>query len=252
LEFKFVKNVSLIHHLQVFFYNLIKNNRIDKLEKMYIINFYEGFKFKINISNKDKINTFNILLKLSKILNTKLKNLYIMYDLETTGLIDDEKNIYPEIIDRYFYEINLNCVIDEGLVKTTNKLPEIIIKLTNINDDMLDKEGIKQEDFYSNFIELNSNFEEPTYLAHNGNHFDHKIMCHYELLSYDKVKFLDTRQIIINFTKNYEKEVKGKLTEMYKVIMDKEPVVAHRAEADVKLVIDILNKLDIKTKMKLF
>jgi superfamily I DNA/RNA helicase/DNA polymerase III epsilon subunit-like protein len=251
LEFKFVKNVSLIHHLQVFFYNLIKNNRIDKLENMYIINFYEGFKFKINISNKDKINTFDILLKLSKILNTKIRNLVIMYDLETTGLIDEEKNLYPEIIDRYFYEINLNCVIDEGLVKTTNKLPEIIIKLTNINDEMLNKEGIKQEDFFSKFIELNNNFEEPTYMAHNGNHFDHKIMCYYKLLSYDKVKFLDTRQIIINFTKNHDKEVKGKLTEMYKVIMNKEPIVAHRAEADVKLVIDILNKLDIKNKMKL-
>lgn len=251
LEFKFVKNVSLIHHLQVFFYNLIKNNSIDKFEKMYIINFYEGYRFKINIINKEKINTFDILLKLSKILNTKIKNLVIMYDLETTGLIDEEKDIYPEIIDRYFYEINLNCVIDKGFVKSTNKLPEVIVKLTNITDDILKNEGIKQDDFYNNFIELNTNFEDPTYLAHNGNHFDHKIMCYYKLLSYDKVKFLDTRQIIINFTKNHNKEAKGKLTEMYKVIMGKEPLIAHRAEADVKLVIDILNKLDIKNKMKL-
>ena len=251
LEFKFVKNVSLVHHFQVFFYNLIKNNRIDKLENMYIINFYEGIKYKINIPNKDKINTFDLLLKLSKMLNTKLTNLIIMYDLETTGLIDEEKDIYPEIIDRYFYEINLNCVIDEGLVKATNKLPEIIIKLTNITDELLEKEGDYQEDFFSDFIELNSNFEEPTYMAHNGNHFDHKIMCHYELLYYDKVKFLDSRQIIMNFTKNYEKEVKGKLTDMYKVIMNKDPENAHRAKADVILVMDILNKLDIKNKMKL-
>ncbi len=251
IELKFVKNVSLIHHLQVFFYNLIKNNIINNFENMYVINFYEGIKFKINITNKEKFNIFDLLLKLSKILNTKIRNLVIMYDLETTGLIEEDNNKYPEIIDRYFYDINLKCVIDEGLVQSTNKLPDIITKLTNITDDMLKKDGIGQKDFFDKFIELNDNFEEPTYLAHNGNHFDHKIMCHYGLLNYDKVKFLDTRQIIINFTRNYNKEVKGKLTEMYKTIMDKEPLIAHRAEADVKLVVDILNKLDIKNKMKL-
>jgi DNA polymerase III epsilon subunit-like protein len=246
LEFKFIKNVGLTHYLQVFLYNFIKNNTIDKLEKMTIINFLEGKKYTIKINNK--IDSFQLLSKLAKILNTKIRNLVILYDLETTGLIND--NNYPEIIDRYFYEINLNSIIDSGLVKPNKKLPEEISKLTNITDIML-QDAISQQEFFNTFKDINSNFYYPTYIAHNGMHFDHKIMVHYELLEYSKVKFLDSRQIIINFTKNHEQAAKGKLSEMYKTLMGKEEVNAHRAGADVHMVLDIFNKLNIKKSMKL-
>ncbi len=246
LEFKFIKSVGLTHYLQVFLYNFIKNNTIDKLEKMTIINFLEGKKYTIKVNNKN--DSFQLLLKLAKILNTKIRNLVILYDLETTGLIND--NDYPEIIDRYFYEINLNCIIDSGLVKPNKKLPEEVSKLTNITDIML-KDAMSQQEFFNTFKDINSNFYYPTYIAHNGMNFDHKIMVHYELLDYSKVKFLDSRQIIINFTKNQEKEAKGKLSEMYKTIVGKEEVNAHRAGADVHMVLDIFNKLNIKKSMKL-
>jgi hypothetical protein len=45
IELKFVKNVGLIHYMQVFLYNFIKNNSIDMLEKMTIINLLEGKKY---------------------------------------------------------------------------------------------------------------------------------------------------------------------------------------------------------------
>ncbi len=245
LEFKFVKSVGLTHYLQVFLYNFIKNNSIDKLENMSIINFLEGKKYSIKINNK--INSFELLLKLANILNSKIKNLVIVYDLETTGLITEN---YPEIIDRYFYEINLNAIIDSGLVKPIKPIPEEVSKLTNITDEML-KDAIEQKEFYNKFIELNKYLLYPTYIAHNGNHFDHKIMVHYNLLEYSKVKFLDSRQIILNFAKNQEKEIKGKLTEMYKTVTGKDEVNAHRAGADVHMVIDIFDKLNIKKSMNL-
>ncbi len=245
IELKFVKNTSIVHFLQVFFYNIIKNNNIKNLETMTLINFYEGIKYTIKI--KKNIKYFDLLLKLSKILKTPIKNLVIMYDLETTGLIEDDK--YPEIIDRYFYELNFEECIDEGLVKCDIKLPSFITELTGITDGILEKEGDKKKHFFSNFIELNSYFEYPTYIAHNGNHFDHKILTYYELLNYNNVKFLDSRQIIINFTKNFNKEIKGKLTDMYKLILNKEPENAHRAKDDVIMVIEIFDKLNIKNKM---
>jgi hypothetical protein len=249
LEFKFVKTTSLIHQLQVFLYNFIKNQNIQNLENMCVINFYEGIKYNIKLKNTNKVDSFDLLLKLAKVLNTKIKNLVIMYDLETTGLINDDK--YPEIIDRYFYDIKLNSVIDQGLIKPHKKLSEEVSKLTNITHEMLEKEGDEFDLFKNKFIELNSYFDNPTYIAHNGNHFDHKIMNYYDLLDYSKVRFLDSRQIIINFTKNSKKEAKGKLSEMYETVLNKKPLIAHRAQADVSMVIEILNELNIIQKMKL-
>jgi hypothetical protein len=237
IEIKFTKNTSLIHYLQVFFYNFVKNHSIDKLENMSIINLLEGKKYTITI-NKN-IDSFTLLLKLAKNLKSKINNLVICYDLETTGLIEDD---YPEIIDRYFYEINLNSVIDSGLVIPEKKLSNEIIELTHINEEML-KQGIKHKEFIEKFKELNNYFEYPTYIAHNGHHFDHKIMCHYAL-DYNKVKFMDSRQLIINFTKE-----KGKLTELYNKITGKVPLIAHRAEADVKMMIEIIKKIDLNIKM---
>jgi hypothetical protein len=68
-------------------------------------------------------------------------------------------------------------------------------------------------------------------------------MCHYAL-DYNKVKFMDSRQLIINFTKE-----KGKLTELYNKITGKVPLIAHRAEADVKMMIEIIKKIDLNIKM---
>lgn len=245
IELKFTKSISLVHQLQVFFYNFIKNKRFDKLDNMYIINLLEGKKYKIELNTS--MSNFDLLLVLAKILNTKIKNLAIMYDLETTGLINEQDEKYPEIIDRSFYEMNLDCPIDEGLVKTKDKLPEFISKLTNITDDMLDKEGELYEEFYDKFTTLNNHFDCPLYLAHNGINFDHKIMTHYNLLDKSRVRFMDTRQIIMNF----DRTIKGKLTEMYKLVTGKECPNAHRARADVDMVVEIFNKLDIKNKMKI-
>jgi len=243
IELKFTKSIGLIHYLQVFFYNFIKNKRFDKLETMYIINLLEGKKY--NITLNSTLTSFDLLLMLAKILNTTIKNLVIMYDLETTGLINEDN--YPEIIDRSFYEMNLDCSIDEGLIKTKEKLPEFISNLTNITDEMLNKQGELYEIFFNKFTNLNNYFDTPIYLAHNGTNFDHKIMTHYNLLDKSRVKFLDTRQIIMNF----DKSIKGKLSEMYKQVTGKECLNAHRARADVDIVVEIFNKLDIKNKMKI-
>ena len=243
IEIKFVKNTSLIHQLQVFFYNFVKNNSIKNLENMCIINFFEGKKYSLSLKNKEKVDSFNLLLKLAKNLKSKLNNLVICYDLETTGLIEEEK--YPEIIDRHFYEINLDSVIDTGLVIPSNKISEEVINLTKITNEMIEKEGILHESFIEKFRELNMNFEYPIYIAHNGHHFDHKIMCYYNILDPNKVRFMDSRQLIINFTKE-----KGKLFELYNKITGKNNIIAHRAEADVQMMVEILKKLDINGKMK--
>ena len=244
-EFKFVKNISLVHCLQIFFYNLIKNPNIKKLENMEIINFYNGTKYQIKLNNS--INSFEILLKLAQIINSKINNLIIIYDLETTGLINNNNNqeIYPEIIDRCFYEPILDTIIDNGLVIPSKPISELIINLTNITNEMLES-GCPYKVFFNKFTNLNNYLNNPIYIAHNGINFDHKIMCYYNLLDYSKVRFLDSRQIIINFER-----LSGKLTEMYEKTFKKKPLIAHRAEADVMLVNDLFVYFDIFNKMAL-
>lgn len=236
IEIKYTKNTSIIHFLQIFIYNLLKNNNKNNFDKMTIINLYEGKKYILEYDNNIKI--LDILIKLSDILKTKIQNLTILYDLETTGLIENNK--YPDIIDRHFYEINLNEIIDTGLINPKYKISEEIEKLTNITNTMLEETKETYEDFKNKFIELNNRFKYPIYIAHNGNSFDHKIMVEKQLLEINKVKFKDSRQIIINFTK-----ITGKLSEMYEKIFNKKPEIAHRANADVELTYKILKELKL-------
>ncbi len=256
IEIKYTKSTSLLHYLQIFLYNILKNNNKENLEQMSIINLYEGKKYILYYNSEIKI--IDILLKLSNILQTKIKNICILYDLETTGLIknnynsntnsiESEKLEYPDIIDRNLYEINLKEELDNGLINPGYKISREIELLTNITNTMLENTKETIIDLKSKLDKLNNNFINPTYIAHNGNSFDHKIMINKNILDANKIKFKDSRQIIINLTKNNEIPLTGSLSNMYKQLFNKESENAHRAKADVKMTYEIIEKLNLKS-----
>jgi hypothetical protein len=130
IEFKFVKNVSLLHYLQIFLYNCILNPDWKKFAIMEIINFYDGTKHKLDFN--PLITHFDLLNKLIQLINKvdktkKITNICLVYDLEATGLIENKQNgeIYPDIIERCFYEPKLNICIDDGLVKPLDIIPSL-------------------------------------------------------------------------------------------------------------------------------
>ena len=195
--------------------------------------------------NFDKLRPkiYDLLKLLGKSINKKLQNMIFFYDLETTGLLYVNKQI--DIIDRHFEEFGTNIVISSGLIKPVfiPFVPFEITKLTGITKDMLDDYGDDYGTFFGQVSEALESCEKPIFIAHNGNSFDHKILIGKNLLSRDKCRFLDSRMIIRLFLKNKEFADKS-LVEIFGYLFNFVHV-AHRANADVKMLIAIFRKLNI-------
>jgi hypothetical protein len=247
IEYKFVKNISLLHILQIFIYNIMLNPNWKKLDEMEIINLYDGTSYKIYI--KPIINHFEFLNKLVSIIKPFKEDIYIsnivlLYDLETTGLIENNK--MPEIIERHFYEPFLDLTIDDGLVKpkNINEVRQFILDLTHITREDLET-GEEYLMFANNFRNKFKYCHKPTLIAHNGNLFDHVVMRHNNLFNI-YYKLLDSMIIIPNF---YKIKTSKRLTSLYQEITNKNPYNAHRAGADVMMMHDIFESLDLYNKL---
>lgn len=89
----------------------------------------------------------------------KMPKKILIFDTETTGLNPHKDNIIEfgavlvELIDGE-YKIIKNV---DYLIKQDKKLPSIIVQLTNITDEMLNKEGIFEEEAFMNISNLIDN-----------------------------------------------------------------------------------------------
>lgn len=242
IELKFAKTIDIKYLLQVLLYN----NNFYFQNKMEIINLLTGIKYTYYFNKQDNLR-FNYYL--CDILNNiKMTDNIIILDIET-NTIDETKDFTDpqnvEIIERYFYEYNFKTVLSDGLIKNKYKLTTSHIT------------GITEEDFkffcddnydiikadVNNFMNY---MEKPILIAHNGNRFDFPILEFNKIIDYNQIEKKDTLYSLRLFIKD---EIKSnKLIELYKKICDKEKIQEHRAKADVKLLIEIFDKLQIKIK----
>jgi Ni2+-binding GTPase involved in maturation of urease and hydrogenase len=188
------------------------------------------------------VHKFNVTIAFSSVCEKKIINPIIIYDLETTGL-----HIFScEIIERYLYDYTHRDGIDEGVIKPKKNPPQKIVDITGITyDDMQCGESI---DVFSRYMNsLKKHCDSPIFIAHNGNVFDHKIMKRLKFFGNDCI-CLDSRMLIRQMS---TKRIKNEnLSETYEIIMGHTfKGKAHRAKADVDMLIDIFDKLCITRKM---
>lgn len=161
----------------------------------------------------------------------------IFGDFETTGLVKASANRLedqPEIIEYSLVKTDddLNFVSEiEGFLKPSFPIPEVVTKITNINDDMV-KNAPQFPSIYPDFCSMF--LGETTFVAHNCN-FDLS-MVYLELLRIDKVcHFPWPMHWICTVEKSYNyKDRRLKLSELHEMATrqphsDK----AHRAKEDV-------------------
>jgi hypothetical protein len=179
---------------------------------------------------------------LSKGIKQKMKDMIFFYDLETTGFRSENNEM--DIIERYFEEYTTCIVPSSGLLKLVDVdyLPFEITSLTGITRKMLYESGDDIGNFRREIEELLSYCNNPIFIAHNGNSFDHKILLERGIFENERCKFLDSRMIIRLFLKN---EVGEKSLSDIFAYLFKFNLVAHRANADVKMLIAIFRKLGI-------
>jgi hypothetical protein len=247
IDIKFTKQFTnkQVYQLLLYYNNLFPNWNMNK--KLTIWNFYKGKKYEINIANNGLTN-YDILKFICKITRKKMINTLFLYDLETTGL-----DIYGcEITERYFEEYNLGFSPSKGLLKIKNTIPSDVVNLTHITDKMCEG-GDCLDLFKTELCELYNICDNPKFMAHNGSRFDHLILFNNNIFDKAYIKkdqLLDSRYIIRML--HTEDTLKMKLEAIYELIIGNKPhIQSHRADADVKMMIDILKKLEYKTIIKL-
>jgi DNA polymerase III alpha subunit (gram-positive type) len=192
---------------------------------------------------------FHLLNELAKEGEIMFHDLTIVYDFETTGLIQrtPNKTIYPEIIEMSACDYETGLIIIDYVVKPTKKLENFISELTGITQKMIDKTGLSFDEFSKRTIDRFSRISESRLIAHNGTLFDHPILKYYELIKFnliDGFDFLDSMSLIPVHLPDGEKLTSKKLVEIYKYLFQAD-FSAHRAMSDVNALIRIMRHLNI-------
>lgn len=233
---KFTETIDIIDKVKIFLWYHSYYKKWDKPMRVEILNFKTGLK---HILQFDPLKT-NLYFSsaIAVICKIKLFNMIFIYDLETTGL----NVVHCEVIERYIHEYSHDIAFNQGVCKAKHKVPKEIIKLTGITQ----QEVNNGEDFniFKNEVKSMLNIcNKPIFIAHNGNVFDHQVLRFKDVLD-NQCKFLDSRSIIRQLSKN--KVGNETLSETYKIIIGKKyRGIAHRAKADVIMLLDIFKKLNL-------
>lgn len=288
VEIKCCKEISMKYHLQLLLYNFCyysERGDIDHLfvNKFKIINFLTGLEHYI-IIKISPANMFNILTIMAEIGNLKFTGLNLVYDLETTNLIEpvNSSNIipitnynnqlsnynnqltnlknqrivffqnngktyakkYPEIIDIAIKDYDTGMVLIDTLVKPNGNIHPDVQILTKIKPYML--EDKPNIDMIRNVLTSKmKNIINCKMMAHNGTRFDNEIILFDKLVDEDIVEFLDTLYMIpLHLPGNIKLKNKS-LGYIYRLLFGHN-FKAHRAMADVDALIKIMRHLKIK------
>ncbi|CAH6421608.1 ATP-dependent DNA helicase [uncultured virus] len=283
-EIKCVKEISFTYYIQLLLYNFCyyhkqsgqsasthgKQPRKAKLftNKFKILNLLTGLEHYLILSISPA-NLFNLLIILAETGNLLFRDLNLVCDLETTGLIQSRGPLdykpteafrtsihrrgykyftttYPEIIEIAIKDYDTHMILLHALVKPDKLMsmdPEIIA-LTGIQQSMLtDRPNITAikaicERKMARFINCRL-------LAHNGSRFDGNLMVYDKLIDPQRITILDTVSLIpIHLPPHIRLESKS-LSYIYSTLFGSE-LRGHRAMVDVDALIKIMHHLRIE------
>jgi len=238
VEFTDDKNITncVTKQLMCFLSYHCLHNKWDSKKCVEIWNLKTGVKHKIKFNSQFR--NIDVSMFITEVSKKKLKDMVFVYDLETTGL--DVKTC--EIIERYFHELCHDETYTDGVICPKSIVPQLILDITGISKKEL-KYGEDVKLFCARMNKIMETCISPLFIAHNGNVFDHQIMRNNNYLD-STCKYLDSRMIIRQLSQNRVKN--QTLFETYNIVMGKQfGGKAHRAKADVIMLLDIFEKLHI-------
>lgn len=167
-----------------------------------------------------------------------MTNGIFIYDLETDDLINGDK--YPSVLQVCFINYDTNEVMYNNLVFSEIPIAPFITKINNINNEMI-KNAPTLDQTRNNLFDIFKKMNKIAVVAHNGTHFDHKIMKYYNLFPpHLDVEYLDSKVIISKLLPNLESY---RLQHVYKSIFKTDMINMHSAEGDTRALVQILKKL---------
>lgn len=243
VDLKFVRSIDIHHIGQMILYGLIRYAPImsAKLWNLELWNLQDGYCYTIHVN--PKLNLMDLNIFISKTIKHKIKYSAFILDLETSGINSSICEPIEISVREYFY----NYKFLNTLIKPQNRISKKITEITGITNTELEQYGIDYEDFKSKFNKIYTHFQDPIFIAHNGNSFDFKIMKRIGLIPEEYQFLVDSKTVIGQFynEKNVYKEKETKLVQLYKLIVNKTIKNAHRADADVRMLREIFIKLEV-------
>jgi DNA polymerase III epsilon subunit-like protein len=198
--------------------------------------YHNKTKYLYSYNIQDKFEFINTICDL---LNLKIDNLTILYDLETTGL--DTSN--DKIVQLYAEEQLFGTPLYYGLINPEMKIPEVVINIHHITNEMV-KNQPRIEDVKKILNFKLRNVGRREIWAHNGFNFDHKINKRYELFGYniiEKDSVYEIKRLV--YTDSYA------LLKLYrKFCKDDVQLKFHDAKDDVYAMKQLLIKFNILTE----
>lgn len=160
----------------------------------------------------------------------------LLFDTETTGLVDTRAkdiSLQPQVIEFY------GCILDmetfevsdefEFLANPGKPLPDIIKKITGINDDMLRNE----KPFSANYEGLQAFFKKAEIAAAHNLSFDRQLI-NFEAQRMTKIFHWPARMVCTVEATEHVKGHRLSMSKMYEHLFPGETFPgAHRAKADV-------------------
>ncbi len=233
---------------QLLMYYMIYDPTLQSNISLELWNILKGEKIVIEI-NRTEIKKVIWLQVLCKALHQKLRNMVFIYDLETTGLYYTNRKV--DILERHVEDYGTRSVWSYGLVKPVHIpfIPFEITQLTGITKELVYTEGEHIDEMKAEFENIFKYCEKPIFIAHNGSAFDHKILFENEMLQEHECVCVDSRYLLRLLIADARISEKS-LSEIYKYYYPENVEFvksAHRAQADVEMLIQIFTKLGLKS-----
>lgn len=210
----------------------------------HIINPIKGVEYTVSVgvSRADMWKVLNIVADKC---NLRFTDLHVVFDLETTGLIDHNagKKGMPEIVQIAMREYETGMCIYSHHNRPTKPLTKFIQEYVGVTDKMLrDKPDISKTRTW--LATQLRNVTDLTMYAHNGTRFDAILMEHYQLIPMQiGVVWRDSIPLIRS---HYNGTIKDcNLGAVYKQFFNQAIHKQHSAMADVDALIRIMRFLGI-------
>ncbi len=228
---------------QILMYYMIYDPTLTAPISLELWNILRGEKMIIRF-DPTKIQRVLLMQILAKAIGQKLRNMIFIYDLETTGLL--YTNGVVDIIERHVEEYGSRSVWSAGLMRpqTIPFIPFEVTRITGITKEMVIKEGDTLAEMKEEFENIFRYCEKPTFVAHNGNSFDHKILVEKGLVDPDQCKFIDSKlllRLLIGNAAIADKPL-GQIYQYY-FPSPADQIGSHRAASDVEMLIRIFQKI---------
>eukprot|EP00873_Tetraselmis_striata_P033765 jgi/Tetstr1/454029/TSEL_040948.t1 len=239
----FSRSVGSVHALEVTGLVEMAGGRDPHLWEAQVYNLRDGAVYTVRNNLADRAARWSVACVLSEAVDKPLQDTSWLYDLETTGLDTERCGILEIHMEEY-----VSGLVPVSTLVRQSHVPARVTEITGISAaDTAHAPG--EAEVVERFRAALARCRRPRLLAHNGIRFDHAIMRRHGAIPGD-ARLVDTMRLfpLAAMPRRVPGERRA-LARIYAAVMGREfDGGAHRAEADVRMMRDVLDAAGMRER----